>query len=406
MSAFEIKPSEDYKKSVNETTGEVFPNCCPFHKAVLDGAKNWLKKFPNCCAPHRAMASKWWFVKSNYDGLPEKVINQLSYTEQHIIAKIGISEWYKDITDYIEWNVLSFGQPAIGVNLYLDRVKERLRGKERLIQSPERAERLIEYINSFNNPTEKSKNIATDLNILYSTYQKWLSIFPFDLSYFSHLKEGFDHNLPILNGSIEINSYSKLAKAKLHTRSSLIDSLINLTDQLLTKINGLALFEKGLITDADKIKLELIISSRKMKINKGYTNNSKNEEQRYRRILKEWFKDEKEFIDEIKPLLKIQHDSPAKPKPEEDADQSKPTLTAYAIMHVYLSMFNGQGVTQQNKNALATKYGYTSGDRLRNDFTKYQNEGKRLDLSTTNKKSADTHLERFKKILLKAPPTL
>jgi hypothetical protein len=41
-----------------------------------------------------------------------------------------------------------------------------------------------------------------------------------------------------------------------------------------------------------------------MKLKQGYVNSSKDEEQRYRKILKEWFADEKRFIDEVTPLVK------------------------------------------------------------------------------------------------------
>lgn len=78
---------------------------------------------------------------------------------------------------------------------------------------------------------------------------------------------------------------------------------------------------------------------------------------------------------------------------------NRPTIKAYAIMHVYLAMFNGQPVTQQNKNILAKEYCYKSGDQLRNDFTLYQYEDKRLELNTGNKRSANTHLKRFEDIL-------
>jgi hypothetical protein len=83
----------------------------------------------------------------------------------------------------------------------------------------------------------------------------------------------------------------------------------------------------------------------------------------------------------------------------EKEKRSKPTISAYAIMHVYLSMYDGQPVTQQNKKELASKYGYNSGEQLRNDFTKYQNEDTRLGINTGNRRSADTHLKRFEDIL-------
>lgn len=84
-----------------------------------------------------------------------------------------------------------------------------------------------------------------------------------------------------------------------------------------------------------------------------------------------------------------------------ESNENKPTLIAYAIMHVYLDMFNGQAVTQQNKDELAKKYGYTSGLKLRNEFVKYKDEDKRVNLNTENKKAAKEHLERFKMILPK-----
>jgi hypothetical protein len=41
-----------------------------------------------------------------------------------------------------------------------------------------------------------------------------------------------------------------------------------------------------------------------LKLKQGYVNSSKDEEQRYRKILKEWFADEKRFIDEVTPIVK------------------------------------------------------------------------------------------------------
>lgn len=84
---------------------------------------------------------------------------------------------------------------------------------------------------------------------------------------------------------------------------------------------------------------------------------------------------------------------------ESEKISEKLSISTYSLKHVYLAMFNGQAVTQQNKKELALKYGYNSGDQLRNDFTKYQDESKRLDLNSSNKKSANTHLKRFRDIL-------
>ena len=301
LSAFETKPIEGYEAPTNKETGEQFPNCCPFHKSVFEGAESWFSKFPNCCDQHKAMVSKWWYNKANYSGIAEKIVKQLSYTEHHISERINIDDWYKDITDYIEYNVSSFGHPAIGLHLYLGNVQHYIKNTNSEIPKNKR-QRLIEFIETYyNSPEEQTK---TDLNILYSTYQKWLKVFPFEISFFSTLKPHFEKQLPILNGKPETNKYTGLAKAKMHTKGSLIDVLLNLTNNLLTQINTTTLYEKGLLTEPQKIKLELVLNERKLKLKQGYVNSSKDEEQRYRKILKEWFADEKRFIDEVTPIVK------------------------------------------------------------------------------------------------------
>jgi hypothetical protein len=304
LSAFEIKPIEGYEVPTNKETGEQLPNCCPFHKSVFEGAESWFSKFPNCCDQHKAMASKWWFNKANYSGIAEKIVKQLSYTEHHISERINIDDWYKDITDYIEYNVSSFGHPAIGLHLYLDSVKHYIKNTESEIPKIKR-QALIEFIETYyNSPIDIDKTNKTDLNVLYSTYQKWLKIFPFEISFFSHLKPHFERQLPILNGEPEYNPYLNMYKAKIHTKSSLIDTLLDITKSILTQINTVKLCKKGLLTEPEKIKFELVLNEREMELKQLYENNLKDEEKRYRKMLKKWFADEQRFIDKVTPFLK------------------------------------------------------------------------------------------------------
>lgn len=317
LSAFETKPIEGYEAPTNKETGEQFPNCCPFHKSVFEGVESWFSEFPNCCDQHKAMVSKWWYNKANYSGIAEKIVKQLSYTEHHISERINIDDWYKDITDYIEYNASSFGHPAIGLHLYLDNVQLYIKNTNSEIPKIKR-QVLIEFIETYyNSPIDIDKTNKTDLNVLYSTYQKWLKVFPFEISFFSTLKPHFKKQLPILNGNPEYNPYLKVYKAKMHTKGSLIDVLLNLTNNLITQINTTTLYEKGLLTEPQKIKLELVLNERKMKLKQGYVNSSRGEEQRYRKILKEWFADEKRFIDEVTPIVKALPPQPiVKQKPE------------------------------------------------------------------------------------------
>ncbi|MEO9512182.1 MAG: hypothetical protein ABJN84_13720 [Flavobacteriaceae bacterium] len=139
---------------------------------------------------------------------------------------------------------------------------------------------------------------------MVATYQKWIKIFPFEISYFANLKPQYEKSLPILNGQPEVNKYLRIAKGKVHTKQGLINVLLNLTNKLLTDINSHSLYEQGLLSEPTRIKLELILNERKLKLNQGYVNKSKDEAKQYRKTLKEWFADEKKFIDEVSPLLK------------------------------------------------------------------------------------------------------
>jgi hypothetical protein len=294
---FDVKPIEGYEPTKD------FPNCCAFHKRTQRNLEKFIQLFPNCCEPHKKLPNKKWYNKTIYENVPTKVMNQISFTEHVITQKHNEIDWFKDITDYIEYNVHSLGHPAIGLNHYLMAVKSQLESENWIVKNRipfEKAKPIIEFIdNYYKEPTESH----TDVNVLIEIYHKWLKIFPFNISYFTKLKERFSNQLPILKGQFEVNKYSGITKAKIHSKASLIDTLINLTNDLLTQLNGLTLFEKGKLSNTDKIKLELCIESRRLKLQSSYKSNSTIEEQRYRKILKEWFKDEKDFINEIAPLL-------------------------------------------------------------------------------------------------------
>lgn len=314
ISGYDAKPVKEYEVPTNKETGELLPYCCQFHKDALEQANNWFDKYPTCHEFCLNTFNRYGLNKDNLKGLPIKIIKQLSYTEFVFLQSIEKEDWYKSITDYIDYNVDSFGQPAIGLHLYLHFLKHYI-GTVKTEIPKEKRQRLTDFIDAYDHPPKTEK---TDFNILYSTYQKWLKIFPFELSYFTQLKPQFEKQLPILDGTPETNKYTGLSKGKVHTKSSLINLLLDLTNRLLTEINSHSLYEKGLLTEPQKLKLELVLNERKMKLKQGYVNNSPNEEQRYRKILKDWYRDEKMFIDEITPLLKA--------LPPQPADKEKPVL--------------------------------------------------------------------------------
>jgi hypothetical protein len=167
--------------------------------------------------------------------------------------------------------------------------------------SKERKNRLLEFLEAHQTPPTKNKN--TDLNILLGTYQKWLKVFPFEISFFSTLKPHFEKQLPILNGKSETNKYTGLAKVKMHTKGSLIDVLLNLTKNLLDKVNVPELRKQGAITDIQANQLEFAeaeLNTKTAEITKQYSKG----ELRYVKALKKWLQLHKDYFKEVAPLLK------------------------------------------------------------------------------------------------------
>lgn len=317
IGGFDTIPIAGYEPTFNPETGRIYPYCCENHKAWFNSLQAWYEKFPNCCEEHKGMIGKWWFRRSNYDGIVEKIMRQSHYTEYHIFKQSNQPDWEKDIKDYIEYNCFSFGQPAIGLNRYLEQVKSYLLSAETKIPKYKK-KILITFIDEYG---IKKESKQTDVKILLGIYEKWFREFPFELnSYFGKLKDYFKTHIHILKERPVVNKYSGMAKAQLHTKETLFEALLNLTDALLTKINGVTLYELGIINDANLVKLELILNERKFKLKQGYINTSPNEDHRYRKMIKEWYKDEKKFINEITPLLKPSPPQQTETKTEQESE--------------------------------------------------------------------------------------
>jgi hypothetical protein len=360
ISAFETEPIKGYEAPTNKETGEQFPNCCFFHKRVFEISEKWLLKSSNYC---------------NNKDVAVKIVKQLSYTQHHIKERKNIDDWYNDITNYIEYNIDSFGHPATGLHLYLDFLKQWIEHKQSEIPKIKK-QSLIEFIENCLNPIDIDKIPMTDFNMLLDTYNKWFKIFPFEISFFATLKPHFENLRPIFNGK-KHNPYSKTYTFKAHTKGSLIDVLLNLTNNLLTQINTTTLYEKGLLTEPQKIKLELVLNERKMKLKQGYVNSSKDEEQRYRKILKEWFADEKRFIDEVTPIVKALPPQPI----NNETDTEKYTAKHYLLAYLFECNAKGESFPIGNKKELERIGNERMGAGKGNRFYKLFNEVINKDLN-------------------------
>lgn len=272
--------------------------------------------FPFCCSHHTNLTKVKEFNRASFVPVPELVADKIIYTNQHITNNHENENYYKDITDYIDYTVESFGQMpnSCGEPLYLSDyffyVTDLLTRNTEI--SKERKNRLLEFLEAHQTPPTKNKN--TDLNILLGTYQKWLKTFPFDISFFAELKPHFEKQLPILNGKPETNKYTGLAKAKMHTKGSLLDVLLNLTKNLLDKVNVPELRKQGAITDIQANQLEFAdaeLNTKTAEITKKYSKG----ELKYVKALKKWLQLHKDYFKEVAPLLKALPPQPINESP-------------------------------------------------------------------------------------------
>lgn len=292
-------------------------NCRKQKQQLIIDLKKRAGLFPFCCDEHSHLKDFEQYNKNNYIGLEEEIADKIMFTHHHIINHLEEDEWYEKITEYLEYVFESFGSfpQSYGCGFlltdYVFSVKEltlNIRGcltSDKNITREEldvRLNKIASYIDIRVTPKSEKKKKNTDVNILLTTYDKWFKTFPFDLSYFKHLKEHYRKTIPILTGEVVTNRYSGQTLAVATTKENLTRLLIKTTREIITNINGLQLHEVEQLSNADKIELELILKNRELQLSEMASLDNTDRKE-YIKILKKWFKEEKSFIRSIKPLL-------------------------------------------------------------------------------------------------------
>lgn len=257
-------------------------------------------RFPNCCEPHRRLKNEKWFKREDFENIPHLYTDKIYYTWHHILHFIDKDDWRNEIFDFIEYMINTFGSfpmqygEPLYLSVYFYQLKSLVKGG--INDRPSKQAEIMDFILHNENP---KPNNRTDFNVIMGVYNEWFKTFPFELSFFSHLKTHFTSHIPIIE-EIHTNKYLGLSKARLLSKDSLIEFLIKATEVIVSEINTLTLYERGLINDFDKVELELILQGRRQQIKEGYSSTSKDPDTRYRKILKAWLNDEINFIKKIR----------------------------------------------------------------------------------------------------------
>ncbi len=280
ISPFNVRALKGYEIPKDDKSGKELPNCCGFHKSIYANCLNNFKDLPNMVE------------------LTRKVVLQVSYTEYHISKKIIESDWFDDITDYIAYNVNSFGHPNTGANLYIESINywvEKVEPVEFEFPAFKR-KKLLDFIHAtfYSQPIKKH----IDLNLLHQTYQKWVQIFPFNISYFTELKKHFEGRMPFLKGKPSVNRYTGIAKVQVVTIEEMGEQLLNNTKNLLKQIN----VEVRKVKDINQHTIEIINERHRIEQEALLTNFSVNETQ-YVELLKKWLSNEATYFKEVSEVL-------------------------------------------------------------------------------------------------------
>jgi len=270
--SYKVRPFDGYTTHKNEN-GDTLPNCCQHHKEIYERAKEWAITYaPELDAIKFAM----------------KTTQQVAYTEHCILSNVSHENGYDIISGFIEYNVFSFGSPKAYqpyIFSLFGFMKPHSPGDLRFAyEAVIRLDKVILmwYMTSL---------FETDIYTFNIAYKKWYNIFPFELSIFKGLKENYDFFFELMRDDFAY-----------YTHETFIEALYDLTDKILTQINSLTLHEEERLDEPSKVKMELIISKRKLKLEQGYAKKNLNKPEDYYRILRKWFKDEKKFIDQITKL--------------------------------------------------------------------------------------------------------
>jgi hypothetical protein len=293
---------------------ETCENCRVAKENLIEEVNERFERFPKCCEYHRNLENLSAFNKEDFKDIANITANKVMYTYHHIINHLDSDNWYEDIVDYISYNFESFGSFPEGygepffwhhygesvLNL-LTFIEDDLDANK--ISKVDIKTRMYKVKKLFNPKPDPETDDKRDFNLLMVTYERWYKIFPFELPYFNHLEEKFKKTTPLFTGRTHYNKYLKTTAIELHTKDSLTVVLLQITKNILTSINGVSLYEKGFIRDSEKHQIDLIVSNRKMQLCKLSAMPNANKLD-YVKVLKKWFKEEKEFIEEIAPLLK------------------------------------------------------------------------------------------------------
>lgn len=333
----EYRPPFSIEKTKGDHTLESCNDCRELHKKVFTEVKGYFSKFPNCCEYHKKLPELKEYESFHFVNTPREIADKIIFSHHHIINNIENDNWKTEIFDYLDYVIESLGAMPLGygspyqITNYIT-ILNNISIKEnkivlKFISKKEYKKRMSFIHKKLNSILSPNDDVYKAIGLLLKTYEDWYNLFPFELDYFKHLEKKFQNVLP-LHQKPTYNKYLKKDKKQYHTLETLSSELVSITKQILKTINGKVLFDKGELNNTKNIELDLVLTNRELQLDDLEEMPNKNKTE-YIKVLKKWMKEEKEFISDITPFLKLQG---AKTKEEE----TKPSITQLILHYIYL----------------------------------------------------------------------
>lgn len=298
-SAFNLPYDEPYEIDINyiknpPNLGNVAQS--PFHNYVVNFleiiSKNYLSEIKDI--PEHSKYSRVRYKKT-----PLKVVKQIYYTDSFINSAAQKVDWYQEIIDFIEYNVFSFGQLTWGTFTYLCILEDYVTNNPNIPFTEEQRNNIAQHINLKYFSGQNQEKIKFDIIIKH--YYKWLNLFPFDIEFFSDLKEHFKGYIPVSNDSRR-NKFTGEIKPKLFSEEEIIDFCIRKTKELLGKIDIHKILLQKENINFDSLKLEFSGSELNINIS-SLTNQFHRGELEYIEVLKKWLEYHQQYFEKVAPLF-------------------------------------------------------------------------------------------------------
>lgn len=292
MNPYEVHPLDGYEEPEN------FPNCCKWHKSIVDLSIEFYDNFPNCCEKHKKFAKNFNIDKKSFENIKIDIVRKMSYTMHFIKVKINNDNWQKDIIHWFEYVERSFGYPEVGLSVYLNNISHSVKFSKEIPDDKKTI--LNNYFDNLYKPPVKAND--TDISILFSTYAKWIKLFPFELSIFKNFKDHFEKRLPFIKGEPDFNPYTGLTTAKVISQNELIENLVSTTKSILAKVDTSLMSNTEYQNQANIHNLEILNKLHKTKQETLLKEFSKSET-KYIKTIKKWLQNEKEYFASVVPII-------------------------------------------------------------------------------------------------------